>query len=232
MTPWLKAYLGLVVFSLAGSLLSKATGLNPGFIAPAAGLLTIVAGVGAVFAGSFQLESWKKTSLILAFVGLVGVTSEIVGLYTGAVFGPYVYTEKWWPTLALPGGKPFPLLLPFAWMMMAGGAYLAVWRWMPEDKKWLAIPLGAFLAALVDMPMEWAMTGALGYWVWTDPGPLPGGAPIMNFVGWVGVSALAGLMLFFGRVEDKSRHPEPLIVLVVHLVFTLLIGLIGPPVGG
>ena len=229
MTPWLKAYLGLVVFSLAGSLLSKATGLNPGFIAPAAGLLTIIAGVGAVFAGSFQIDTWKKTALLLAFVGLVGVTSEVAGLYTGVIFGPYEYTEKWWPTILLPGDKPFPLLLPFAWMMMAGGAYLAVHRWMPDEKKWLAIPLGALLAAMVDLPMEWAMTGALGYWVWTEPGPLPGGAPIMNFVGWVAVSAIAGALLYAGRATDNRRYPEPVIVLGVHLIFTLFIGLIGAP---
>ena len=229
MTPWLKAYLGLVVFSLAGSLLSKATGLNPGFIAPAAGLLTIIAGVGAVFAGSFQKDTWKKTALLLAFVGLVGVTSEVAGLYTGVIFGPYEYTEKWWPTVLLPGDKPFPLLLPFAWMMMAGGAYLAVHRWMPDEKKWLAIPLGALLAAMVDLPMEWAMTGALGYWVWTEPGPLPGGAPIMNFVGWVAVSAIAGALLYAGRATDNRRYPEPVIVLGVHLIFTLFIGLIGAP---
>lgn len=229
MTPWLKAYLGLVVFSLTGSLLSKATGLNPGFIAPAAGLLTIIAGVGAVFAGSFQIDAWKKTALLLTLVGLVGVTSEVAGLYTGFIFGPYEYTEKWWPTVLLPGDKPFPLLLPFAWMMMAGGAYLAVHRWMPDEKKWLAIPLGALLAAMVDLPMEWAMTGALGYWVWTEPGPLPGGAPIMNFVGWVAVSAIAGALLYAGRATDNRRYPEPVIVLGVHLIFTLFIGLIGAP---
>ncbi len=82
MTPWLKAYLGLVGFSLAGSLLSRLTGLNPGFIAPAAGLLTIVAGVGAVFAGSFAPETWKKTALLLGLVaqnfeGIVGSISRV-----------------------------------------------------------------------------------------------------------------------------------------------------------
>lgn len=229
MTPWLKAYLGLVVFSLAGSLFSRLTGLNPGPIAPAAGLLTIAAGVGAVFAGSLQAETWKKTACLLCFVGLFGAASEVAGLYTGVIFGPYEYTEKWWPTVMLPGEKPFPMLLPFAWLMMAGGAYLAAQRLLPENKKWLAIPLGALTAALVDLPMEWAMTGTLGYWVWTDPGPLPGGAPIMNFVGWVVVSLAAGALLFWGKVGDNRRYPEPQIVLGVHLIFTLLIGIIGPP---
>lgn len=223
-----RAYLGLVVFSLAGSALSRATGLDPGLIAPVAGALTLLAGLAAVFAGAAQAWGPGRTVLVLGAVGLLGAGSEIAGLYTGAVFGRYEYTSVWAPVVLLPGGKPFPLLLPFAWMMMAGAAWLACARVLP-GRMWAAVLAGGLLAALADIPMEPVMVHTLGYWKWLEPGPLPGGAPIMNFVGWTVTSWAAGGVLAAAGAKDDRKLPEPALVLAVHTVFTVLLGLIGRP---
>jgi uncharacterized membrane protein len=151
--------------------------------------------------------------------GLAGAGAEVAGLYTGAVFGSYVYTEAWQPIVMLPGDKPFPLLLPVAWLMMAGGSVLAVRRLLPEVPGWGAASLGACTAAALDVPMEHVMVNVLGYWTWTSPGPLPGGAPWMNVVGWLATSLVAGAIILSSRPQDDRPAHEPLEVLLIHAAF-------------
>ncbi|MFQ3669378.1 MAG: carotenoid biosynthesis protein, partial [Fimbriimonadaceae bacterium] len=193
-----KVYLGLVAFSLAGSAVSRLTGLDPGPIAPVAAALTLLTGFAAAFAPVWQAIGPKRALAAGAFVLTVGAASEIAGLYTGLPFGRYAYTDAWFPTVPLPGGHFFPLLLPFAWFLMAGSAYLVVSRLAQgrdgtgsRPPLWV-VPGGALLAAALDVPMEPVMTDVLGYWVWLDPTwPIGGpvlGAPLMNAVGWVATS--------------------------------------------
>lgn len=189
-----RVFLGLVAFSLAGSLFSQLTHLDPGPIAPIASLLTLGAGVVAVFEEYVRTVSspWLRLGAALA----MGAAAEIVGLATGFPFGRYAYTHAWWPTVELPVG-PFPLALPFAWLLMAGGARLSV----PGS-----ILVSGLLAAVVDLVMEPVLAGPLGYWRWLAPGPLPGGAPVANFVGWWAVGALASLIL--GEPPIRANSPR------------------------
>lgn len=218
-----RAYVGLVVFSLAGSLLSRLSGLDPGWIRPVAGALTLGFGFWAVYAPYAASVGPVEARRALALVFVIGAGSEIVGLYTGLPFGRYEYTSAWWPAIPLPGGKVFPMLLPFAWMMMAGGAYLLVQR---KVYGWMAAVMGGVVAALADLPMEPVMAGPLGYWKWLEQGPLPGGAPVMNFVGWVLTAAAAGAILAWRQKGERVDCPEPGLVLAVHVAFTVLLGLI------
>ncbi len=214
-----RAYLGLVAFSLAGSALSRATGLDAGWVGRVAALVTLAMGVGTV------LRALGPGAKTWPFALLIGAASEVCGLYTGLPFGAYAYTDAWWPTVPLPGGHRFPVALPFAWLMMAGAGYLVAARWARRpgtSPAWWAVPLGGVLAALADVPMEPVMAGPLGYWRWLEPGPLPGGAPVANFVGWVVVSAAAGAVLRLGPPPPDSR--EPLIVLLVHSLFVVALG--------
>ena len=90
-----------------------------------------------------------------------------------------------------------------------------------------AVLIGGLLASVVDLLMEPVMTGPLGYWRWLRPGPLPGGAPVENFLGWWVVATLAGLVLTLGAPSLRSKAPPW--VLGGFAVLILGLGLIGKP---
>ena len=219
--PFLRFFLGLVAFSLAGSTLSRATHLDPGPIAPVTSLLTIGVGVVAAFHEYARVAArpWLRGVATLA----LGAGAEIGGLATGFPFGRYAYTTAWWPTIRLPVG-PFPLALPFAWLLMAGTSAFAA-QTLLKTNAWCSAILGGLIAAGVDLVMEPVMTGPLGYWRWIGRGPLPGHAPVANFCGWWGVGTFAGLILVVG--EPLMRSPAPRWVLGGFVVLILGLGLIG-----
>lgn len=188
-------YGGLIAFSTVGSAASVAFGIDPGPVAPIAAALLILSGVWCL---ALELGSWRALALVVTIV----TGAELCGLYTGLPFGTYVYTDRWWPTVGLPDGHRLPLLLPLAWVLVMGGSYLTVRRWLP---KWGAIGLSAVLATAIDAPMERAMTDVFGYWTWVPPGPVFG-APVTNSVGWVAVSLVVGAVLATGRPAGGTTH--------------------------
>jgi putative membrane protein len=199
---WVRAFLSLVVFSLLGSLFTRLSGLNPGPIAPVTSVLTIACGVVATFSSYWGTakNAWVRLLLALA----IGAGSELVGLATGLPFGRYSYTAQWWPTAILPIGR-FPLMLPFAWLLMAGASAFVAARWS-RGAMWGAMVLGGLLAATVDLAMEPVMAGLLGYWRWHETGPLPGGVPAQNFFGWWATASLAGGVLLAGVPLTEDRR--------------------------
>ena len=209
----------MVAFSLVGSLFSRLTGFDPGPIAPVTSLLTLGVGVAATFVAYVREVPYAYPRLIAAFV--LGASSEIVGLATGFPFGRYAYTGAWWPTVGVPGVGLFPIALPFAWLLMAGASALGVSRVGTLTRALL----GGLLAAFVDLLMEPVMTGPLGYWRWLRPGPLPGGAPVANFLGWWTVATLAALILTLGTPPSEARTPRWVLGGFVLLILGL--GLIG-----
>lgn len=214
-----RAYLALVVFSLVGSALVRAGFEEPVWVARLCGLGVTVFGAWAVIA------SLRPNGPVLAAGAVslaVGSGSEVVGLLTGFPFGRYEYTDAWWPVGMVAGGRPFPLQLPFAWLMLSWAAVLVARRWVMG---WAAVALGGLLAALADLAMEPTTVHSLGYWRWLDGGPLPGGVPLANFFGWWFVAGLAGALLLWARPDPEAR-PEPVIVLVGHTVFMVLLGLV------
>jgi uncharacterized membrane protein len=227
LSPWTRAYLGLVAFSIFGTLASRLTGLDPGWIAPIAALATLAAGLGSVVSEHLRLSrpgmGWWAVASALA----IGAGSELVGVSTGLPFGRYEYTEAWWPTMQIPGVGPFPVALPFAWMMMAGSAHLLARR---QRRGWAAVAVGGLLAAVADAFMEPAATGSLGYWRWLEPGPLPGAAPLLNPVGWFLTACAAGAVLSRAHRQDAGPPSrDPGLVLAVHTLFMVVVWILGQP---
>lgn len=194
----------MAIFSALGSIASRWVGDPPLWFERTIALATLSAGFWTV-ARLFGPRIWAVVAL--------GAASEIVGLYTGFPFGSYTYSENWWPTVPLPDDHRFPILLPFAWGMIAGAAAAANWR----RPVWMA----GLLAAMVDLVMEPAMADVLGYWTWAPRGPLPGGAPLLNFFGWFLVASLAALVL--GTSERKQAEPTLVLAGQVLLSLALLV---------
>jgi putative membrane protein len=207
-------YLGLVAFSLAGTVLNKVTGLDPGLIKPIASVLVLVAGLLALVQPlAFSIGVGRAAWAVIAIL-LVGLVSEVVGIYTGYPFGRYAYTDQWRPVIGLPGGHFLPLPVLLAWFLVAGGSYLFVAH---RFAGFWAIPLGAVLAAFIDLAMEPIMVNTLGYWRWLEVGPLPGGAALLNPLGWLLTSWLAGAILHRCGAEKVSHTPDAGYVLLGFL---------------
>lgn len=216
-------YLVLVVFSLVGSYFSHVSKFDPGIIAPIAATLTLVLGAVSAFR-PLVVTVDERAYVALGLVLLLGAGVELLGVLTGFPFGRYVYSDHWWPAIPLGNGGFFPLLVPLAWFLMAGTSYMTAARLFRGDWRWVSAPVGGLIAAIVDLGMEPVMAGPLGYWKWLEPGPLPGGAPIQNFLGWWFTATLAGLIMeaFDARRAWDAR--EPRIVLVGQICLTLGLG--------
>jgi putative membrane protein len=211
----LHLYAGLVCFSVLGTLFSHFTHVSPGPIAPVAAAATLLVGIAALL--SPQQGSLGAALRALAF----GAGIELIGLTTGWPFGSYRYTDRWWPVVSTPDGLLFPVLVPFAWILVAGGAHLAVGDQIQPK---LRPVLAGLLAALCDLVMEPVMTGSLGYWTWTKTGPLPGGAPILNFFGWWLAAGIASWLLQRGGWERPGNGRA---VLGLHMALVVLLGVVG-----
>ncbi len=110
------------------------------------------------------------------------------------------------------------MILPFAWLLMAG----ATWAIAPGSG-WKKAVTGGVFAALIDIPMEAMMTGPLRYWTWNPTGPLPGGAPVTNTVGWFAVATAAGFLL--GKISPSELRPRISAAWVLSGFLTLLVAL-------
>lgn len=201
----LAAYLGMIAFSLAGSLAARFAHLESSAISQIAS--AVVLGLGAA---SIALEFPKPATLALLM--LLATTIEWVGVCTGFPFGHYSYTGSWAPNIVV-AGHSFPALLPLAWLLIVGGCRLVIG---PSARGFPAVLFTAASSTLIDIGLEDTMVNSLGYWKWIDHG-LVFGAPIQNSVGWFATAALCSFVLEFQTFSKVSAAP-----LVLAAYFLLL----------
>ena len=206
----------MVIFSLAGSWFCAANSFDPGQVGNIASFITLLAGAATVLL-NFQ---WNWKACFGAMI--IGATSEIFGVYTGWPFGRYDYTENWWPTVTLPARHTYPLLLPIAWAMLVGACWGGT---RAKCKAAYMIVATAIFATLADASMEGPMTLAFKYWHWRDLSwPIDlgwkGEAPLLNWVGWFGVTVAVALVFNGLQIKIVSSW-ECRAVLAGHLALTL-----------
>jgi len=223
LTIWCRLYLGMVAFSILGSAFSRFASLEAGPIKPIASCLTLIFGVVAIFQTMSKAAGVWKAAGATILVLIIGAGVEICGLYTGFPFGKYEYTTNWQPTIDLPGGKHFPLLLPLAWFLVAGSTALIFNR-----NRWSPILFVAVIATAIDVAMEVVMTGPLAYWKWIDRGPLPGQAPWTNSAGWFATSSLA-TGIIYSLIPKKTANLEPRIILGAYAILLVALAMIYLP---
>jgi uncharacterized membrane protein len=219
------AYASFVAFSVFGTIAERRFGIDPGLIKPVASFLTLCCGFMAIFTPIASSLGWRSTAIVTAGVFFVGAASEILGIYAGLPFGVYSYTANWQPVVLLPGERWFPLLLPVAWTMIVGGAYLTVALLLPGNNRTSRLLGTALLAVVVDAVMEPVMVNHLQYWTWRDSGPIFG-IPLSNAFGWFIVSLLAALALEAAKTYKVRTANAPL-VLVMHLMLMGVLALLG-----
>jgi putative membrane protein len=156
---------------------------------------------------------WKHTLIFLAISAVISLIFEEVGVATGAIFGPYHYTD----VLGLKIGL-VPILIPIAWFTMIYPSYVianlitdgepigsrgSFWR-----IAWVALISGMVMTAwdvMVDPILSHPKVQA---WVWDRPGSYFD-IPIQNYVGWILTTFTVYLVyrLFERRSAPKSIGP-------------------------
>lgn len=213
---WLKIYCGLVGFAVFGTLLSKFAHLDPGPIKPISSILILLSGVLAL-QNPFGLKQ-----MLAVLVG--GAAVEALGIFTGFPFGPYAYSTEWKPVVSL-AGHPYPLVLPFAWLM----TMLAARSCFPFKSATFQTGL---IGLFADAIMEPTMTQRLKYWTWFPTKPelqhtvkdLP---PISNAIAWFVLSLVAGAILSTEKRLPAENVQAGRIVLGLHVGFSLFLLVLG-----
>jgi uncharacterized membrane protein len=145
----------------------------------------------------------------LALATLISLAFEAVGVATGAVYGPYHYTDSLGPRLF-----DVPLAVPLSWFMViypsyALANYLADGRVTSKPRPGLARLIGlAALSALTMTAWDLAVDPQMviyGHWVWHVEGAYFG-IPVQNFVGWLATT----LTIYLAYRALEARWPPRL----------------------
>lgn len=128
---------------------------------------------------------------LICVAGGIGFLAEVVGVHTGIPFGRYSYADSLGPK-----ALGVPLIVPFAWVMMAYPCLLLgrrLARGVTAGSRTVATVVattGGLTLAAWDLFLDPQMVAA-HHWTWANPTPsLPGvaGVPVTNNLGWVVVA--------------------------------------------
>ena len=154
---------------------------------------------------------WRLAGAFFAITAVVSWAFEQVGVETGAIYGPYSYTDVLGPQLG-----HVPVLIPLAWFMMIYPSYVItnlIIEARPVSSRagvgrlLAASALGALVMTAWDLVIDPILSGPdVRAWVWEEGGPYFG-IPIQNFVGWI--ATVFTVFVAYRLVERSwARRPE------------------------
>nr|WP_287938221.1 carotenoid biosynthesis protein [Algoriphagus sp.] len=152
----------------------------------------------------FYHRGWNDAFPIFAAAAFwIGFLSEIIGIYTGYLYGDYVYG----PTLG-PKLWDVPLVIGVNWFILS---YLtgSVFHKIPND--WYAALLGATAMTAIDYIIE-PVAVSLDFWAWKWDT-----IPVSNYLGWFGVSFLVHLI--WRKANFEKSNPIAAFLLVIWILF-------------
>jgi len=179
------------------------------YTAAAAMFLHGVAAYGARY-------GWSLLGIALLF----GFFIEQLGVTTGWPFGEYAYSDTLGPKIF-----HVPLVVPFAWVMIAHPCLVAARR---IAKSWVFL-YGAGLMTAWDLFLDPLMVAA-GRWTWVVKGshvPYQPEIPASNTFGWLLSGMALMTILHFVTPRDRRKNGGSLIAVDLLLFWTLFSGVIG-----
>lgn len=143
---------------------------------------------------------------------VVGMTTEMIGVNTGLLFGNYSYGEVF-------GRKLFgvPVLIGINWFCIVYAAHVVANKFN-SYKIMGKLPV-ALLAASIATAFDWIMEPVamkLGFWNWSS-----GQIPLFNYFSWFIISLIVSLA--FGWLKLDSRNKFAPYFLGIQALFFLFL---------
>ncbi|MBL7981128.1 MAG: carotenoid biosynthesis protein [Flavobacteriales bacterium] len=191
--------IGLVLILHVVGVLALASPLAPWVVALTPLNLLLTAAAMAVFA---KLD--RRTVLFAFVVGALGYFVEVLGVWTGRVFGEYAYGD-------VLGFKLLnvPVLIGLNWSMLVFAIGVPLSR--TSLPVWTKVLLGSLAMVALDLLIE-PVAIHLGFWNWEQTT-----VPLQNYVAWGLVSALFFTLFFL--LPLRRENPVARYVLAAQVLF-------------
>jgi uncharacterized membrane protein len=183
---WVAALLAMPVMPWAAG--------HPGLIAGV--VLGVLLQASLVIFFMTQDAGVRRATLIGITVTVAAWASEVLGWKTGIPFGAYHYTESLQPQML-----GIPLLIPLAWLMMLPPSWAVAQRLTGRHSGPAFVAVSALAFTAWDLFLDPQMVH-WGLWVWDAPGAYFG-IPLVNFAGWLLVSALITVLVRPPALPDR-----------------------------
>lgn len=182
-------------------------------------IATVYFGAAAMFVHARLAYGWKYTGRYLLITLPFAFLIELIGENTGWPFGTYSYDPSLGPQLI-----GIPLVVPFAWAMMAHPLLIVARR---MSKTWTFL-YGGFALMAWDLFLDPQMVGA-GRWKWEVTGshvPFQPDIPLSNMFGWLlaGIALMA--ILNVSLPKEQRKYGSSLIAVDIFLAWSLFGGII------
>ena len=143
---------------------------------------------------------------------VVGMTTEMIGVNTGMLFGDYTYGEVF-------GRKLFgvPVLIGINWFCIVYASHVVAKKFNRNVVKG-KLPI-ALLAASIATAFDWIMEPVamkLGFWNWSD-----GQIPMFNYCCWFVISFAVSIAFEYLKIEANNKF-APYFLMIQALFFLFL----------
>ncbi|MEN9324538.1 MAG: hypothetical protein RL414_292 [Actinomycetota bacterium] len=183
-------------------------------------ILFVYCGALTMLAHAYLAYGIKYLAIYSSITFAFSLLVEIIGSKTGWPFGEYGYDSTLGFQIA-----GVPLVVPFAWVMMAHPALIIARK---LSRAWVFL-VGALVLVAWDLFIDPQMVAA-GRWRWTFDGahvPFEPTIPLSNAFGWLLCGM--GLMALLHRLAPKDRRKNGASTSVVdfYVMWTLFSGVVG-----
>jgi uncharacterized membrane protein len=183
-------------------------------------LAIVFSGAFAMLVHAYYAFGFRYLVTYFSITFIFSIMVEQIGVQTGWPFGTYSYDESLGIQIL-----SVPLVVPFAWIMMAHPVLVAARR-VTQD--WTFLYGGAFLMAW-DLFLDPQMVIA-GRWKWEFTGahvPFQPEIPLSNAAGWLFVGMGLMAILNIALPHERRKESADSGAIDVFLSWTLFAGVVG-----